>query len=116
MTRRLTLAALCTITAVSLSAQAPSPGDWPQWRGPNRDGVSSETGLAQEWPAKGPPVVWKITGIGAGYGTVAVSGARTPVGRAHCRSTWLSASFNAPSNSRCQSRFSISAVGIGSTR
>jgi outer membrane protein assembly factor BamB len=76
MRRQLTLAALCAIAVVSLSAQAPSPGDWPQWRGPNRDGLSSETGLAQEWPAKGPSVVWKITGLGAGYGTVAVSGAR----------------------------------------
>src|SRR5215472_9774457 len=29
-------------------------GDWPQWRGPNRDGKSSDTGLLQEWPAGGP--------------------------------------------------------------
>ena len=28
--------------------------DWPQWRGPNRDGVSQETGLLQEWPKEGP--------------------------------------------------------------
>jgi len=31
--------------------------DWPQFLGPHRDGVSSETGLRQTWPAGGPPVV-----------------------------------------------------------
>lgn len=47
--------------------------DWPQWRGPNRDGKSAETGLLKSWPAGGPPLVWKITGLGAGYATVAVA-------------------------------------------
>ncbi|MFQ5928886.1 MAG: PQQ-binding-like beta-propeller repeat protein [Acidobacteriota bacterium] len=46
--------------------------DWPQWRGPDRTGVSQEKGLLQEWPAGGPPVVWSITGLGKGYGTVAI--------------------------------------------
>ena len=31
-----------------------SRGDWPQWRGPLRDGVSTETGLLQEWDEEGP--------------------------------------------------------------
>jgi outer membrane protein assembly factor BamB len=47
--------------------------DWPQWRGPRRDGKSAETGLLKQWPAGGPPLVWKITGLGAGYATVAVA-------------------------------------------
>ena len=42
-------------------------GDWPQWRGPNRDGKSSETGLLKEWPADGPKLAWKATGLGKGY-------------------------------------------------
>ena len=50
--------------------------DWPQWRGPNRTGVSAETGLLQQWPAGGPPVVWTTPGLGRGYGTVAVQGDR----------------------------------------
>lgn len=50
--------------------------DWPQWRGPNRDGVSAETGLLQQWSAGGPPVAWTASGIGRGYGTVATSGDR----------------------------------------
>ena len=38
----------------------PGSFDWPQWRGPDRNGVSKETGLLQQWPPSGPPVVWSI--------------------------------------------------------
>jgi outer membrane protein assembly factor BamB len=38
---------------------APTGGDWPQWRGSNRDGVSTETGLLTTWPDEGPKVLWK---------------------------------------------------------
>lgn len=47
-------------------------GDWPQWRGPNRDGISSETGLSKSWAANGPKPVWTINTLGNGYGTVAI--------------------------------------------
>ena len=50
--------------------------DWPQWRGPNRDGVSSETSLLTEWPAGGPRLLWKIAGLGEGYSSLAVAGGR----------------------------------------
>src|SRR5262245_11889754 len=43
--------------------------DWPQWRGPNRDGISKDTGLLQEWPKDGPKIRWKRTDIGLGYST-----------------------------------------------
>ena len=46
--------------------------DWPQFRGPNRDGVSAEKGLLQKWPAGGPPKVWTASNIGNGHGSVAV--------------------------------------------
>lgn len=46
--------------------------DWPQWRGPGRDGLSKETGLLQEWPQGGPQLAWKSVGLGGGYSTVAV--------------------------------------------
>ncbi len=50
--------------------------DWPQWRGPNRDGISQETGLLESWPASGPPLVWKARGLGEGYSGPAVVGNR----------------------------------------
>jgi len=50
--------------------------DWPQWRGPNRDGISAETGLLESWPAKGPPLVWKATSLGEGYSSFAIIGDR----------------------------------------
>ncbi len=46
---------------------------WPQWRGPNRDGISKETGLLKQWPKEGPPLVRKLTGAGRGYSSVAIS-------------------------------------------
>ena len=51
-------------------------GEWPQWRGPNRDGISKETGLLKQWPAAGPPLVWKATGAGKGYSSLAISDGR----------------------------------------
>jgi outer membrane protein assembly factor BamB len=50
--------------------------DWPQWRGPRRDGISQETGLLHEWPKDGPRLVWQLKDIGEGYATPAVAGAR----------------------------------------
>lgn len=53
-----------------------SAADWPQWRGPHRDGICTETGLLQSWPAGGPPLTWTARGIGSGYTTVSVVGGR----------------------------------------
>lgn len=50
--------------------------DWPQWRGPNRDAKSAETGLLKEWPEGGPAVAWRIENCGVGYSAVAVAGGR----------------------------------------
>jgi len=49
------------------------PGQWPQWRGPDRSGVSSDTGLLKEWPKDGPPLVWKASKIGTGFASVAIA-------------------------------------------
>lgn len=46
--------------------------DWPQWRGPNRDGVSSETRWAAQWPDSGPKVLWKAD-VGKGCSSLAVA-------------------------------------------
>jgi outer membrane protein assembly factor BamB len=53
-----------------------APADWPQWRGPGRDGLSSDVGLLKAWSSSGPKLVWKATGLGVGYSSVAVAGGR----------------------------------------
>ena len=70
----------CFVLMVTgVAGQGAAGLDWPQWRGPERNGISRETGLASQWPASGPPVVWSATNVGAGYGSMAVSGARVLV-------------------------------------
>jgi len=68
--------ALCCILASAIATLPTLCSDWPQWRGPNRDGKSPETGLLQEWPADGPPLAWKISGIGEGYSSASVANGR----------------------------------------
>ena len=48
--------------------------DWPQWRGPNRDGKSAEKGLLQDWPKSGPKLTWKVNLGGYGYASPSVVG------------------------------------------
>ena len=48
--------------------------DWPQWRGPNRDGVSAEKGLLAKWPEGGPQLLWRAQGAGAGFSSVVTAG------------------------------------------
>jgi outer membrane protein assembly factor BamB len=64
--------------AATLAAQSTS-FDWPQWRGPDRTGISKETGLLAQWPRSGPPVAWSAAMLGAGYGSIAVRGDRVYV-------------------------------------
>ncbi|HUF62785.1 MAG TPA: PQQ-binding-like beta-propeller repeat protein [Verrucomicrobiales bacterium] len=58
---------------------APVWAGWSQWRGPERDGVSPEPGLLQEWPEGGPELLWTIEGLGRGLSSVAISGGRAYV-------------------------------------
>jgi outer membrane protein assembly factor BamB len=62
--------------AVVLGGVALAASDWPQWQGPDRTRMSKETGLLKEWPADGPKVVWTANNLGAGYGSMSVSGDR----------------------------------------
>jgi outer membrane protein assembly factor BamB len=60
-----------------LVAAVPIGADnWPQWRGPHRDGISAETGLLDSWPAGGPRLLWKSQSLGEGYSSFAVVGDR----------------------------------------
>ncbi len=65
-----------SVLALTLLSSFSLAADWPQWRGPNRDGLSSETGLLQEWPEGGPTLVWTAKGLGEGFSTVSVAGDR----------------------------------------
>ena len=57
------------------STAAVRADDWPNWRGPNHNGISAETGWLAQWPAGGPPHLWKAS-IGLGFSSVAVSKGR----------------------------------------
>ena len=69
-----TLGAL--LMAVTSAQQPATPAEWFQWRGANRDGISQETGLLQEWPKLGPPLAWRVNGVGNGYSSFSTSGGR----------------------------------------
>ena len=55
-------ALVCAAAQPALAQPKSAPGDWPGWRGPDRTGVSKETGLLKEWPEGGPKLAWKIKG------------------------------------------------------
>lgn len=69
-----------TVCALGLSAlisfsTTVRADDWPQWRGPNRDGISQEKGWLKAWPAEGPARLW-TNNVGVGYSSFAVSKGR----------------------------------------
>ncbi len=75
-----TIAALClcfsAVIVTSSANMGTSTPDWPQWRGPQRNGISQESGFLKQWPAEGPKLLWQMNDIGDGYSTPAVVGAR----------------------------------------
>ena len=64
--------ALLSLAGALHAAKKASIAEWPQWRGPNRDGISPETDLLDEWPKDGPPLLYKASGLGGGYSSLAV--------------------------------------------
>ncbi|MGE0757645.1 MAG: PQQ-binding-like beta-propeller repeat protein [Pirellulaceae bacterium] len=75
----LSLAVAVLVGAGHAHAQAPdastADGEWPQFMGPQRNGISSETGLLVTWPAGGPRVSWRVSG-GVGMSGIAVRAGR----------------------------------------
>jgi outer membrane protein assembly factor BamB len=67
---------LLALVVVGFGVALFSAADWPQWRGPERNGISQETGLLKEWPEGGPKLVWQVKDIGQGYSTPAIVGER----------------------------------------
>jgi outer membrane protein assembly factor BamB len=70
-----------TITAfvIGLSAFAGDgvtrAADWPNWRGPEHNGISKEKNWSTDWPKEGPKILWKAS-IGTGFSSIAVSRGR----------------------------------------
>ena len=61
------------VLALSISSLAALAADWPQFRGPNRDDISTETGLLKQWPAGGPKRTWLFENAGQGYSGFSVA-------------------------------------------
>src|SRR5262245_38819427 len=70
--------------------------DWPQWRGPHRDGVWHETNILQSFPAEGLKVLWRVP-VGTGFSSPVVAQGRVYVTDSHVTRT------NAHENVRCLS-------------
>src|SRR5262245_64465306 len=68
--------AFLIMVAYVAAASGQTNGEWPQWRGANRDGISKETGLLKQWPDGGPPLAWKASGAGRGYSSFSISKGR----------------------------------------
>jgi len=58
------------ISVVHAAEREPS---WPQFHGPNRDNISTETGLLKKWPVNGPALMWTARGLGHGYSSVSIA-------------------------------------------
>jgi outer membrane protein assembly factor BamB len=70
--------AVVAVVCLALSAGISSRtlDDWPQWRGPKRDGSSAEGGLMKAWPQGGPPLAWTAKGAGEGYSSFSAANGR----------------------------------------
>jgi len=55
------------------TVNAPAAGEWAQWRGPERDGKSKETGLLSDWEATPPSIAWQTAGLGKGFASVSIA-------------------------------------------
>ena len=70
------LALVLIVGAMAVDGLPLFSADWPQWRGPERNGLSKETGLLKQWPASGLRREWLISNLGAGYGSISIQGDR----------------------------------------
>jgi outer membrane protein assembly factor BamB len=74
---RIRARAIMVIAMTAACGWAPAwSADWPQWQGPDRNAISKEKGLLQEWPADGPPLAWKIKGLGGGDSAPSIADGR----------------------------------------
>jgi outer membrane protein assembly factor BamB len=64
------------VTGAFLLAVPLAAADWPQWRGPHRDGHAPDISLSRSWPETGPPVAWRVDGLGSGHSTPSIADGR----------------------------------------
>lgn len=76
MRRLFTSAMFSLFIALHLASPSLAQADWPQWRGPNRDGKAAEQSLLQTWPEGGPSLKWTFHETGLGYSAFSVVGDR----------------------------------------
>jgi len=76
MTRAIILLSLIT---VFISACTQKENTFSQWRGHNRDGIFTETGLLKVWPEEGPQMLWSAEGLGYGQSSAAVANGKVYV-------------------------------------
>src|SRR5258706_1084042 len=72
-TRLFRISAIALTLAAFAQNASSSQFDWPQWQGPDRTAHSKETGLLKEWPKDGPPLAWRVKGLGGGDSTPSVA-------------------------------------------
>ena len=71
---RLTVPVVCFLAVAFVAAAEREDGpSWPQFHGPNRDNISTETGLLKKWPEEGPPLIWKYGECGQGFACVSIA-------------------------------------------
>ena len=80
------LLAAVTLVATGVWGTVAAAADWPQWQGPDRNAISQETGFLQAWTPEGPPLAWKVDGLGLG------GGGEIGPGRSSWWEKWLSLS------------------------
>ncbi len=72
LARMIAIGLLFQATALLQATALAQQGPWPQWRGPGRDDLSTETGLLESWPEGGPKKLWTIATCGLGYSGPAI--------------------------------------------
>src|SRR5262245_14047899 len=76
MTRALLAVSVVGGLSTAAVAQQPASADWPQWRGPNRDAISKDTGLLKQWKPGGPPLAFQASGLGSGFSSLSIANGR----------------------------------------
>lgn len=61
------------VTAGPVTKEKKEQPYWPRFHGPRGDNISDDTGLLKSWPEEGPPLIWKVEGIGQGYASVSIA-------------------------------------------